>query len=227
MNFNLTKLLTMKKRILLFMVLAASAASMFAQETIQPIVDRRSYRLSFGAKVGGNMTLMSGDPTEGVDMNYKTGYGFQLGLVLNERFGRASSADAGGTGKIGAQVEVLYSQQQCGTADKNLKINLIEMPVLFQYYPLQNAFIELGPTFVSSTSASPDELNVNSVSFATKDIKYKDVLLTAGVGYLVNAGAKTKISIDFRYNAGMSDLAGNFKTKMSTFQLSYGVLFNL
>ena len=178
-----------------------------------------SYRIYLGPKVGTNLATMSGMDA----LNPAMGIGFQGGLAANIHFGRRTEKADGGTGRFGLQVEALYSQRTIQTDYENLKLSYFEVPILAQFYALPVLSIEVGPTIVGSLSSSPDEMQVGNLTYATGDLKGFDVMISAGVGYTHKSG----FTASARYNLGMSELAGNFHGKVSTFSISIGWLFNL
>ena len=50
---------------------------------------------------------------------------------------------------------------------------------------------------------------------------------TAGLVYKARLNDNSALLIDARYNMGMSNLAGNFDTKVSTAMLSIAYMFNI
>ena len=178
-----------------------------------------SYRIYLGPKIGVNFATMSGMNA----LNPAMGIGFQGGLAANFHFGRRTEKAEGGTGRFGVQVEALYSQRTIKTDYENLKLGYFEVPILAQYYILPELNIEVGPTIIGSLSSSPDEMQIDNLNYATGELKGFDVMISAGIGYKHKSG----FTASARYNLGMSELAGNFDGKISTFSLSVGWLFSL
>lgn len=218
------------KKLSMLVVALVGATSLFAQEPVwgegvgvDVAASDRSYRISIGPKVGVNFSTMSGNP-DGVDMGAKMGIGFHGGAVLNAHFGRRNSVGSGGTGMFGLQVEALYSQHTIKTdGSDNLSLSYFEVPVLFQFYPIADFCIEVGPTIAGTLGRSPDELVFTNATLGTKDLKGYDVKLSVGAMYRVKNG----FTVGARYNLGTSDLAGNLPCKISAFQVSLGWMFNI
>lgn len=221
----------MGKKFLLLVLAILGTANLFSQTVKKgdgPI--DASYRISVGPKVGMNMAMMSGLQDE-YALNPSNGMGFQGGVAANFHFGRRTTKALGGTGLWGVQVEALYSQRTIKTDIEDLKFSCLEVPVLAQYYFMPSLCVEVGPTFVSTLSSSPDEINKHEESgssftdltIKTGEIKAFDIMLSAGVGYKHKSG----FTASARYNLGMSDLAGNFTGKVSTISVSIGWLFTV
>lgn len=224
----------MVKKFLLLVLAVIGTANLFAQ-TIRKgdgLIDDASYRISVGPKIGMNMAMMGGLQDE-YGLNPASSVGFQGGLATNFHFGRRTAKANGGTGLWGVQVEALYSQRTIKTDIEDLKFNCLEVPVLAQYYFMPSLCVEVGPTFVTTLSSSPDEIFIQNfeetstaitdLTIKTGEIKAFDVMLSAGVGYKHKSG----FTASARYNLGMSELAGNFTGKVSTISVSIGWLFNV
>lgn len=215
------------KKLFAFLTLAVCSLSLAAQEAdIFEIGDDKldsDNRISIGPKAGINFASMSGLGDE-YKLDPKGAIGFQGGLAANFHFGRRTSKSDGGTGLWGIQVEALFSQRTIKTeGSDDLKFSCLEVPILAQFYATPSFCIELGPTFSGTLSSSPDQLECGDLAYKTGDLKAFDVMLTAGVGYKHKSG----LTVGGRYNLGMSELAGNFEGKVSTFTVSVGYLFNL
>lgn len=217
----------MLKRVLFTMAVAVGmAVSVSAQDLISEDDDviisevLKPYALSIGPKVGVNYS-MAGDP-DGMDIGMSGNAGFCAGAAFNLRFGRPAGRPFG-TERFGIQLEALYSMHSLKNDVDNFSLNCFEIPVLFQWYFVPNFAIEVGPTFTGSFSSSPKELKINNLVYQMDKVKAYDVMLSIGV----NCKLKNGFTAGLRYNLGNSDLAGNFKTKVSTISLGIGWLFNV
>ena len=213
------------KKFFTLLVMAVFAANLSAQEEMEEIdVIDSSYRIYMGVKGGANFSTMNGLP-DVFGLDPKMGIGFQGGVVAGIRLGRwgGNEKAEGGTGRFGIQLEALYSQRTVKTEIENLKLSYFEVPVLAQCYVTHDIFVELGPTVAGTLSSSPDEIKTGNMIVATGELKGFDVMLTGGVGYKHKSG----FIASARYNYGMSELAGNFPGKVSTFNVSVGWVFDL
>lgn len=193
-----------------------------------------NYEFSIGPRVGVGAAMMSnGDNMKFAD---GTGFGFDAGLGLNVRFGGKDSKGRAlnGQGLCGIALELNYAYGTHPTVtDESLKLGYFEVPVLFQIYPgfktkqLKNLYIELGPTFAALVNKSPEGMAIDgSTTLMTGGLKGGDIKGTVGLGYRFNRGsANDGFYVNFRYNIGFSDLAGNLPCKTSSAELTFGYLF--
>lgn len=234
------------KRIFLMAFAIICSLSGFAQfdENIVVVVPQKVYNhvVSVGPTVGANMTMTSGQP-EKYDLFEGTGIGFTGGVAARIRFGRGTGNSEEGTGMFAAGMEVKYTMNKVKTNGKDdLTLGYLDIPLLLQFYPLSGTktanglFIEAGPDFALLMTKSPDKLNlplnqpypgVQSVEFATGDLKGGDIRVAMGVGY--NLGlSNMDLGIRARYYLGMSELSKNvLPTKLNTLELSLSMLFNV
>lgn len=180
----------------------------------------KPYALSIGPKVGVNYSI-AGDP-EGMDLGMSGGLGFNAGAAFNLRFGRPAGRPFG-TERFGLQLEALYSMASLKNDAADITLNRFEIPLLLQWYFVPNFAFEVGPTFTGTFSTTPKDLNVNNFVYQMDKVKAYDVMLSIGV----NCKLRNGFTASLRYNLGNSDLAGNFKTKVSTISLGIGWLFNV
>lgn len=180
----------------------------------------KPYALSIGPKIGANYSI-AGDP-DGMDLGISGNVGFSAGVAANLRFGRPAGRPFG-TERFGVQLEALYSMRSLKSDVDDITLNCFEIPVLFQWYFVPTFAVEVGPTFTGAFSASPKEFKYNNAVYQMNKVKAYDVMLSVGL----NCKLKNGFTADLRYNLGNSDMAGNFKTKVSTISLGIGWLFNV
>lgn len=208
--------------------------------------------LFIGPKVGLGLTSMS-QPDEG-KLADGSGLGFAGGLSAKLRFGRATENSAGGTGFWGVGIDLRYKQNSVKTiaigyesnvnnAEENAKLttSYFDVPVFFTVYPfaksrvLNSLYVEAGASFGIMLSRSPNYLQVMSPSDQYSLVTYTlngngsklkggDIHPIVGVGYVI---PKTGLELNVRYNIGMTKLANNFSSKMSTLEVSVAWMFNV
>lgn len=224
----------MFKRAFLTLAVAVGMAVSASAQGIVPVDDEvitsdeeivitevlKPYALSIGPKIGANYSI-AGDP-DGMDLGISGNVGFSAGVAANLRFGRPAGRPFG-TERFGVQLEALYSMRSLKSDVEDITMNCFEIPVLFQWYFVPTFAIEVGPTFTGAFSTSPQELKYNNATFQMDKVKAYDVMLSIGL----NCKLKNGFTADLRYNLGNSDMAGNFKTKVSTISLGIGWLFNV
>lgn len=220
----------MVKRFMLSIAATLIAAFGFAQDLplgTQDIIEigsekvPKKYALTLGPKVGINYSL-SENPKE-MNLGLRGNIGFNGGLAVNIRFGKRQLTRYADTGRFGVQLEALYSMRSLKSDIENINMNCYEIPLLLQWWFVQNFCIEVGPTFTGVFRASPKELNYNNTIFQTEKIKGNDIMLTIGSEYKSPNG----FTASLRYNLGNSNLAENFQTKVSTITFSIGWLFSI
>lgn len=218
----------MRKKLLLIAGAAMLSLSTLAQSSNDDefTIDKRPFTVSVGVKGGVNYSL-AGDP-KGFELGTKGAVGFQGGLAANLHFSDKKDYTPAGTGHFGVQLEALYSQRTLKTDIEDIKMSCFAIPVLAQYYVSQSFTIEAGATFTGVLSTSPKTMTIGtaqtgSTTFGLEKIQGYDIMPTVGIGYYNNCGFTASI----RYNFGMSNLAKNFETKVSTAELSVGYLFKV
>ncbi len=191
------------------------------QEVSGAMVVPKPVAFSLGPKVGINYAL-AGNPSE-MNLGIGGNIGFSGGLAANIRFGKRPLTKFADTGRFGVQLEALYATHSLKSDIETLNMSCYEVPLLFQWWFVQDFCIEVGPTFTGVFGTSPKELRYNNAVFQTDKIKGNDVMLTVGVEYKTQKG----FTASLRYNHGNSDLAGNFQTKVSTVSFGIGWLFSI
>ncbi|MBR6981754.1 MAG: PorT family protein [Prevotella sp.] len=233
----------MMKKTILFALGILLGQICFAQSSGGKIAISKKTRnnlLFFGPKVGVGMTSFSGQPSE-CDLFDGGSIGFEAGVALNARWGKATASSPQGTGMLGAAVELNYRQAMAKTiADDDLSLGYLEVPVLFKCYPaatrkaLNGLYIEAGPEFAMLMSKSPDVMTVQnnslsaayqSLAYHTGDLKGGDLRMVVGVGYTV---PNTGLGFNARYHIGTSELSENaLPVKMCVLDLSIAWMFKL
>lgn len=195
----------MKRSILIsfLIVVALMASSIMAQ-------DAAPRSMKYGLKAGLGMANLTGD----IEGNAtKMGFGFGLFLTY-----QASPT-------IAVQPELLYVMK--GTkddeTDAKLKIDYIEVPVLFKYMiPTQGKIAPnffAGPFIGFKASAKVEDVDAEG-------IKSTDFGVTFGGGIDIASGATGVFTIDARYDLGLSNIndvgEASVKTSNIAVFLGYG-----
>ena len=212
----------MRKHLLLLLFAALCCNGLFAQEECE---DDRPLRMAIGPKVGIGLNMGSHSNLENLD--FGMGFGYQVGAAFNAHFGRRTELSCGGTGWLGLQVEAMYGGRNIKLGSTNLGTSCVEVPVLVQLYFTPSVALQAGATAVMILKGSPDELYYEGATYGTGEIKGKDVMATVGLAYKARLNENSSLLIDVRYNMGMSPLAGNFDTKVSSVMVSLAYLFNI
>lgn len=208
------------RKFVFFILIAFCCNGLLAQEYDYGPTDR-SYRLTLGPKVG--VGLAFGSHSTQQDLSFSPGLNYQLGAAFNAHLGRRYDLSEGGTGRFGLQVEALFSQRNLRMGSSRLGENCFEMPILAQYYYSSTFVLEAGTTIVHILKCTPSQLDYQGTHFNTGAISGNDVMLTVGSCYKM----LSSVVLDARFNLGLSGLAGNLDTKVSSFVISAIYQFNL
>jgi hypothetical protein len=172
---------------------------------------------SLGIKAGPNFSNIDTKSSPGANYDNRTGFhggGFALIKMT----------------KIGIQPELLFSQQgttvKINQHDLKQSFNYINIPVIFKLYTIAGINIQVGPQFGFVSSAKGDTIddlgNVRTDQDIKNQLKSSDFSAALGVGWDLPFG----LSIDGRYNLGLSDVNKNaaaetIKNQVWQFSLGY------
>lgn len=177
--------------------------------------------LTLGVKIGANYSIASNP--EGINLGIGGNMGYSGGLVANVRFWKRPLTRFSDTGYLGLHLEALYATHSLKSDVENINMACYEVPLLLQWWFVQDFCFEVGPTFTGVFSTNPKELRYNNSIYQTEKIKGNDIMLTIGAEYKSQKG----FTASLRYNHGNSNLAGNFQTKVSTITFGIGWLFSI
>ncbi len=216
--------------------LTAMAQSDFGEEEAGVGVPKaKKHAFFIGPKVGATFTTMT-DPKQG-SLYDSFGIGYSGGVALQGRFGQSSPQSPGGTGFVGAGLELKYKLNSVktlgvdekGEADAKLNLSYFEVPLYVHIYPacktkaLNGLYLEAGVSIAGTISAKPESITANDVYYKTGDIKGFDVRPLVGLGITTKSG----FDVNARYYIGTSDLAGNMASKQNSFEISLAWMFKL
>ena len=177
------------------------------------------FLIKYGVKAGLNMTSMSNDMA--FEPGFGMGVGFRVGGFLNMRWGYRTENSSKGTGFLGFQPELMYSNQAVKTDAGDIKLNYIAVPLLLKVYPTTGLGIEVGPEFSYLISTSPSTMAVDGAEIKVGDCKGMNIGATAGLAYDFEMG----LTVGARYTYGFTDMAKNLKWKNSNIQVTVGWMF--
>ncbi|TYB31998.1 MAG: PorT family protein [Candidatus Mcinerneyibacterium aminivorans] len=108
--------------------------------------------------------------------------------------------------------------------DVKLNIDVLEVPVLIKYFPIENMNIYAGPTLDYILSAKVE------MDSGDLDLKEEELIKTMGFG--LSFGTQyimDKIVLDARYDMGLTDLndeaENDEEIKLNTIYISVGYMF--
>lgn len=178
-------------------------------------------KTKFGLKAGVNLANIKNGQTS---LNFSPGMktDFQAGAMLNMHFGKRIEGSPVGTGKFGIQPELLYSRQGFTVNGESINLDFVTLPVMAKYYMTEKFNIGVGPYVGYLLSSAPNSSVIDGAQINLSDLKGSiDVGMGAGIGYETTFG----LSVEARYNLGMSDMAKNLKWQNNVIAFSLGWLF--
>lgn len=179
---------------------------------------------NFGVKGGVNFASFTGSDADDFQIENRTG--FHVGALTGFKFSPS----------VGAQLEVMYNTLG-GKADLLLvddlgneipgeatfKLEYISVPVLVQYFPLQDLSLETGPQISFETTSEVEaESEGEKISLGLEDeTSSVDFAWVFGVGYEL----PYNLLLQGRYMLGLSDVYDETNMKHSVLQISVGLRF--
>lgn len=204
----------------MLVMLCIGALSVNAQDRIAS-GGRKSSTFSIGPKFGVGYNLIS-EPSN-LNIGLKGGVVCGGGLALNAHFGRKTPSSPGGTGLFGIQLEGTYISKSFSADNTKMTVSGVDVPVLFQIYPVPVLSIEIGPAFEFYNIKS----NTDIASHGTRvDINGQggvNTMLSVGIGLHLTKG----FTADLRYNYGFSGINQSWPAKISSISLGIGWLFKV
>lgn len=114
------------------------------------------------------------------------------------------------SGGWAVQPELLYSGEgeryRTPLGDRVLALSYINVPVMFQYYPAREVYLEFGPQLGVLASAGIKDTNGNGSKVDVGN-DYNRFALSAGLG--VGIRATNDVGFNARYNFGLTDITIN------------------
>lgn len=169
--------------------------------------------VKYGIKVGGNLTNIRVDAGDVGTVIFKSNVGAQAGAFAEIKV----------VEKFAVQPEVLFSYESSDVSGTDINLSYINIPVMAKYYASEKISLQVGPQigFLVGAKAKMD----GEKEDIKDNIKSTNFGLNFGLGY----DFTKKCFVDFRYNAGLTDIAENGfeggKMKTSGFSLSVGYKF--
>lgn len=159
--------------------------------------------LDFGVKAGVNFSSIR----DASGLDNRTGFvaGFFLGGKFND--------------KIGAQADLLYSQQGAEFALGDFNLDYLNIPIVLKYYLTDNFNLQVGPQFgvvINDEAQTVVGETINDIS--TNNFDLSAVL---GLGVDIPFGLR----LEGRYNFGLNDVSKDADGKNSVVTLSVGYSF--
>lgn len=202
------------------MMFSALAVLVFGFATAQEEVKKAS-EVKFGAKGGINLANVVGDDAGDANMYV----GFNAGMFVEIPL----------TDKLTIQPEVLYSAQGSKSegviegynVDATIKLNYINIPVMFKYQVADKFSLEAGP-YVGFLASAKLKFDVEGLGSDTVDMKDMVKSTDFGLGLGMNYEFSDVIFANARYQAGLTQIGDTGEgddIKNSVFQFGLGFRF--
>ena len=126
------------------------------------------------------------------------------------------------------QPELLYSGEgqryMSGGVERTLALGYLQLPLMIQYYPAPQVYLEAGPQFGLLLSAQDKADDESGEINAKDDFTTGQVALGLGIGYK----ASEKLILYGRYNFGLTDVSrfDNIVDHSNVGQLGVAIRFN-
>ncbi|MFD2552310.1 porin family protein [Bizionia sediminis] len=201
---------------------------------------------SFGAKAGANFSTVTGD-VDDTTMRVGLHVGAVAEYMLNDKMALQAELlySMQGTKNEYQETELVDSFLETYKDEATVKLDYINIPVMFKYYVTEGLSVEAGPQVgflisakldLESTYTYNDEGTIVTESSKLSDFDVKDTFKTLDFGLNFGLGYKLDNGLNFgaRYNLGLantSDNSDNFPgdpdldTKNSVIQVSVGFMF--
>jgi len=158
--------------------------------------------VGIGIKAGPNFAKL--DANSSLATNYSNRTGWHAGAFVLFRGER-----------VGFQPEVIFSQQgskfnYSGSPDLESNFSYVNVPLIVKLYTVAGLNLQVGPQIGFLTSAKIEQ--PNSSEDVKNQLKSTDFSLGLGVGWDLPFG----LSIDARYNLGLSDNSDGLTTASGT-----------
>jgi len=206
------------------MVFTAVAVLVFGLTNAQDVVKATS-DVKFGAKGGINLANIVGDDAGDANMFVGFNAGFFVEIPV--------------TDKLTIQPEILYSAQGSKSegplvidgslydVKATMKLNYINIPVMFKYNVVEKFSLEAGP-YVGFLTTAKMKVDVDGYGSATEDMKDLVKSTDFGIALGMNYDFSDVIFANVRYQGGLTqigDTGEGDNIKNSVFQLGLGFRF--
>ena len=215
----------MKKVIISILALCGIVHSAYAQDSFSFDLGSGPQEQKVDIRIGivGSLNMSTftvGDPQFDAGIGMKTG--FDLGVTANFRFMKRNELSTVETGILAFQPELKFSSIGAEYDKGTIGLNYLMVPLMFQVYPTDNFYLELGPQLALNLSSTPNNVALNKYQVNLENLKANDVMLALGAGYSANG-----FSAGIRYCMGNSPIASNLPLKNNVIQVNLGYKFQI
>lgn len=181
----------------------------------------KTFDFSLGIKGGVNLSNISNNQ-QSINFSPEMLQGFNAGFFANIHFGYRNEGSAVGTGWFGLQPEILFSRQGFAFDEESVTMNYVSLPIMLKLYLTKQLNIEAGPYFSYLIGVTPSPTKIDGAEITLSDLDgTKDAGVAFGLGYETKLG----LTINARFNMGLSDVASNLAWKNQVVAFSLGYMF--
>ena len=176
--------------------------------TVLGFTNANAQKIKFGAKVGINISNITGDNTSSLEPVSAFNFGLVTEIPIAKKFSFQPELMLSGQG---------YSFK--GSDGNIVGLNYLNVPLMAKYYLTKGLSLEAGPQIGYLLSAKNESTNVKDT------FKKVDLAANLGIGYKLENG----LNFGARYNFGLSNINNldnsSSKYRNEVFQVSVGYFF--
>jgi len=205
---------------LLFLSGIMSLQFVYAQVPEKPIF--------ISAYAEGGWALSSFHSTDATsDPDFSSISGFNLGTGINLRFMKRDNRSKVKDGLFAIQAGIHYTKAGFSVNDDKVTGNYICIPISFQYYPVNNLYVEAGPEMCMNIGLSPSSAVIQGLNINLDNHKANDFKIGIGAGFIHEFENIGPIGISAKYLIGTSEFAENLPWKGNQLRISVFYRFGL
>ena len=176
----------------------------------------------------GGWALSSFHSTDAAsDPDFSSLSGIHLGAGINLRFMKRDSRSKVKDGLFAIQAGIHYTKAGFSVDDEKVTGDYICLPIFFQYYPINNLYIEAGPEMCMNIGLSPSSAVIQGLNINLDNHKANDFKIGIGAGYIHEFDKFGPIGISAKYFFGTSNFAENLPWKGNQLRLTVFYRFSL
>ena len=184
--------------------------------------------LYISACAEGGWVLSSFHSTDtNIDPNFSSISGINLGASINVRFMKRDNRSKVKDGLFAIQAGLHYFKAGFSADDEKVTGDYISVPVSFQYYPINNLYIEVGPEVCMNIGQSPSSAIIQGLNMDLDNHKANDFKIGIGAGYVREFDNIGPVGISAKYLIGTSEFAENLPWKGNQLRISVFYRFGL
>lgn len=184
--------------------------------------------LYLSAYAEGGWALSSFHSTDAsLDPDFSSISGINLGVGINLRFLKRDLRSKVKNGLFAVQAGIHYTKAGFSAEEEKVTGNFICIPISFQYYPINNLYVEVGSEMCMNLGLSPSSAVIQGLNINLDNHKANDFKIGIGAGYMHEFDNFGPIGISAKYLIGTSKFAENLPWKGNQLRISVFYRFGL